>query len=410
MIPRASAALICAISIGAFAADLWFLDFLGPRYVVAALPLLSLAIVGSVLIVRRVGGPIGWLLGAAGALLQLVLLLQAYGSASLETGVALPSGELALWLGSVIAIVPFGLVICAMVLFPDGRPQGRAFAILLWAFAAFVVINVVVSALADRPILVAPPSSSSFGDIPRSITNPFALHGPIGDLLLLVSSAISTFLPLVLIAPLALLFRFRRSRGVERQQLKWLTYAGAVTFGLLLIPLTAPSGPITSLAAAAALFGVGLLPVAIGIAIMRYHLYDIDVLINRTLVYGATSAAIAASFFIGIVALQALLRPLTAGSEIAIAGSTLVSFALFQRVRRGVQSAVDRRFDRSRYDAALTLDVFADQLRDEVELETVRSDLIQVIHRTMSPSHVGLWLRLDRRAVPRFPPRAAPGG
>jgi hypothetical protein len=302
-------------------------------------------------------------------------------------------------------------MIPAIVLFPDGRPPSRAFAILLRVALTGMVIYTLASALADEPILVPLPYVGlNIGDPARSIPNPVALHGPLGDLVLLVAPVIYTIgTPLLLIAPLALLVRLRRARGGDREQLKWLMYAAGITFALMLSGVLLPLGLIKTLVGILTVFGLGLLPVAIGIAITRYHLYDIDVLINRTLVYGATSAAIAASFFIGIVALQALLRPLTAGSEIAIAGSTLVSFALFQRVRRGVQSAVDRRFDRSRYDAALTLDVFADQLRDEVELETVRSDLIQVIHRTMSPSHVGLWLRLDRRAVPRFPPRAAPG-
>jgi hypothetical protein len=134
-------------------------------------------------------------------------------------------------------------------------------------------------------------------------------------------------------------------------------------------------------------------PVAAGIAVLRYRLYDIDLLINRTLVYGATSAAIAATFFIGIVALQALLRPLTAGSELAIAASTLVSFALFQPIRRWVQDAVDRRFDRSRYDAARTLDLFADRLRDEVDLDALREDLLASVRATMAPTHTSLWLR-----------------
>jgi hypothetical protein len=139
--------------------------------------------------------------------------------------------------------------------------------------------------------------------------------------------------------------------------------------------------------------GVLSLPIAVAIAIFRYRLYDIDVLINRTVVYGATSAAIAATFFLGIVALQAVLRPLTSGSELAIAASTLVSFALFQPIRRRVQDGVNRRFDRSRYDAVRTLDTFADDLRDEVDLDALRSELIGAVSRTMSPAHASLWLR-----------------
>jgi len=394
LVRRSFAAFVCAIAIGAFATDLWFLDFFGPGIVFAALPLLSLAIVGSFLVIRRAGGPIGWLLGAAGGLLQLVLLLQAYGSASLEAGAALPRGELALWLGSVMAIVPFGLVISAMVLFPDGRPQGRAFAILLWAFAAFVVFAVVASAFADRSILVPQGYNGLPAEgPPRSISNPFALHGPVGDLALLLASATNIFLPLGLIAPLALIVRFRRSHGIERAQLKWLTYTAAVTFGLVLIPFVVPSGLVKTLAEAMAIFGIGLLPVAIGIAVTRYHLYDIDLLIRRTLIYAAVSVVLLAAYVGGVALFQFLLAPITAGSGVAVAISTLAVVALFQPLRRRIQVGVDRRFYRSRYDAVRTLDSFAVRLRDEVDLDAVRADLIGSVQRTMAPAHASLWLR-----------------
>jgi hypothetical protein len=135
------------------------------------------------------------------------------------------------------------------------------------------------------------------------------------------------------------------------------------------------------------------MPVAIGIAILRYRLYDIDVLINRALVYGTTSAGIAIAFFAGIVVLQALLRPVTSGSEVAVAISTLASVVLFQPLRSRVQSAVDRRFYRSRYDAARTLDAFSVRLRDEVDLDAVRADLVRAVHETVQPAHASVWLR-----------------
>jgi len=396
MIPRAFAALILAIAIGAFVADLWFLDLFDPPGIVfAALPLLPFAIVGSLLVVRRAGGPISWLLGATGALLQLVLLAQAYGYASLYTDAALPGGELVLWLGSVIGNALFLLIVSAMVLFPDGRPPGRTFAILLGAGVAAGVTLTVASALADQPILVPLPYTGLHaGELPRSIPNPFALHGPLGDVLLLVLSALNYFgAPLPLLAPLALVVRFRRSQEVERQQLKWLMYAAGITFGLMLIGVMLPPGLIQTLVETLTVFGLGLLPIAMGIAVTRYHLYGIDVLINRTVVYGATSAAIALTFFGGIVVLQTVLRPLTSGSELAIAASTLVSFTLFQPIRRRVQFAVDRRFDRSRYDAARTLDAFAHRLRDEVDLDALETDLLSIVSSTMAPAHVSLWLR-----------------
>jgi hypothetical protein len=134
-------------------------------------------------------------------------------------------------------------------------------------------------------------------------------------------------------------------------------------------------------------------PVWLAIAILRHRLYDIDLLIKRTVVYGATTAAIGATFFLGLVALQSVLRPITNGSDLAVAAATLVSFALFQPLRRVVQNAVDRRFDRSRYDAARTLDLFADRLRDEVDLDALRSHLIGSVQQTMAPTHTSLWLR-----------------
>jgi hypothetical protein len=394
MVRPAFAALICAIAIGSLAADLRFLDFFGPPGVFAALPLLSFAIVGSFLVVRRAGGPIGWLLGAAGAILQLAFLSQAYGSASLEAGAALPGGELALWSGSVIQYAVFGLVISAMVRFPDGRPPGRAFAFLLWVVVAGIVAAVVASALAAQPI-AAPVTFSGphAGDPTRSIPNPFALHGPVGDLMLLVASVIDFLAPLTLIAPLALVVRFRRSRGVEREQLKWLTYTAAIAFGLALIAFVVPPGPISVLADATSIFGIGLLPVAIGIAVMRYRLYDIDVLIRRTLIYAAVSAVLLAAYVGGVALFQTILAPITAGSGVAVAISTLAVVALFQPLRRRIQESVDQRFYRSRYDAVRTLDGFAVRLRDEVDLDAVRADLLVAVHKTMSPAHASVWLR-----------------
>ena len=138
---------------------------------------------------------------------------------------------------------------------------------------------------------------------------------------------------------------------------------------------------------------ISVLPLAVAAAILRQGLYDIDLVIERTLVYGVTTAAIAAAFFGGIVVLQTLLRPFTGGSEIAVAGSTLASFALFQPLRRRIQRAVDRRFYRSRYDAERTLDDFSVRLRDEVDLDAVGAELVDAAQRTVQPAHASVWLR-----------------
>ena len=136
-----------------------------------------------------------------------------------------------------------------------------------------------------------------------------------------------------------------------------------------------------------------LIPISVAIAILRYRLYDIDLLINRTLVYAGTTAVIGGAFFGGIVLLQTLLRPFTTGSELSVAASTLVSFALFQPLRRRIERAVDQRFYRSRYDAVRTVDAFSERLRDEVELDALRGDLLTVVGDTMQPAHASLWLR-----------------
>jgi hypothetical protein len=325
----------------------------------------------------------------------LVALTQAYGYASLYAGAALPGGEVALWLGSVIGNVLFLLLIPAMVLFPDGRPPSRTVAILLGAVVAAGVTFTVASALADQPILVPLRYTGLHaGGAPRSIPNPFALHGLLGDVLLLVASAFNYFgAPLLLIAPLALVVRFRRSQGVERQQLKWLMYAAAVTFGLMLTGSVLSVWAIRSLVEIPTVFALGLIPVAIGIAVTRYHLYKIDILIRRTLTSAAVSAVLLATYVGGIALFQSILAPITAGSGVAVAISTLGVLALFQPLRRRIQEAVDRRFYRSHYDAERTLDSFAVLLRDEVDLDAVRADLLGSVRQTMGPAHLSLWLR-----------------
>ena len=396
LVRRSFVALVCAIAIGSLAADLWFRDLFDPPGILfVALPVLSFAIVGSLLVLRRAGGPIGWLLAATGALLQLVAPSQAYGYVSLDAGAALPGGELVLWLGSFIGSALLLLLIPAMVLFPDGHPPSRTVAILLGYGLAAGFIFTVASALADQPILVPLPYLGLHaGEGARAIPNPFAQHGPLGDLLLLTASALNNLAPpLLLIAPLALAVRFRRSQSVERQQLKWLMYAAGITFGLMVIGYVFSLGPIKILVNILTVFGLGLLPVAIGIAVTRYRLYDIDVLIRRTLIYAVLSAALFAAYLSGVALIQFVFSPVTSGNGLAVAISTLAVVALFQPLLRRIQSSVDRRFYRRRYDAVRTLDSFAVRLRDEIDLDALRAELITAVGDTVQPTHASLWLR-----------------
>jgi len=203
-------------------------------------------------------------------------------------------------------------------------------------------------------------------------------------MLLLMTSFVAAVVSIVL--------RYRAAVGVERQQLKQLVFAGSLA--LPIMALAVPLFGYDSLAVRVALAVAFLsLPVAAGIAILRYRLYDIDVVINRALVYGALTATLAGSYLGAVLLLQLALSPMTESSSLAIAASTLAVAALFRPVRKRIQSLVDRRFFRTRYDAARTVQRFGAHLRDEVDLETLGDDLRAVVAETMQPAHVTLWLR-----------------
>jgi hypothetical protein len=193
----------------------------------------------------------------------------------------------------------------------------------------------------------------------------------------------------------SLIVRMRRAGRVERQQIKWLAYGGAVVVGTIFV-----AGGIAIWKEAIGIVGINVallgLPVFTGIAIVRYRLYDIDIIINRTLVYGSLTATLALVYFGGVVTIQTLFRALTSQErlpQLAVVVSTLAIAALFDPLRRRIQSFIDRRFYRSKYDAAKTLDTFSARLRDETDLGTLSDDLLVVVKETMQPEHVSLWLR-----------------
>jgi hypothetical protein len=301
----------------------------------------------------------------------------------------LPLGEIALLIG--YAWIPaLACLFLAIMLFPTGRLPSRrwhpAVALSLIANALFLA----GACFAEREFQVPQSFSGAWVGPPVTVANPFAVDGMLASLL---SASYGSFVPVLYLIPVAaVLARFRTAAGNERQQLKWFAYASSISMlfivaGGVLFPYLAGLGP------AIGLLAIDLIPISVAIAILRYRLYDIDLLIKRTLVYGATSAAIAVTFFVGLVALQRALTPLTSGSEVSVAAATLISFALFQPIRRRVQDAVNRRFDRSRYNAARTVDGFADRLRDEVNLDELRTDLLGAVQVTMAPAHLSLWLR-----------------
>jgi hypothetical protein len=214
-----------------------------------------------------------------------------------------------------------------------------------------------------------------------------------------VQGAVYLIAPFLFILPsiVAVVLRFRRSRGVERQQMKLLVF-GALAFpiGIWLTNqrMRVPD-ELKPLFPGGLLFGLAVssVPIAIGLAVLRYRLYEIDLIIRRTLVYGALTALLALAYWAGVLVLQQVLRPLTQGSDLAIVGSTLAVAALFQPLRRRIQEAVDRRFYRRRYDAVRTLEDFSSRLREQIDLDSLQSELVAVVGRTVQPAHASLWLR-----------------
>jgi len=365
----------------------------------AALAGTAFATAGALIASRLPRNAVGWLLCGFGVTGAFIAAGQEYATAAvlIRPG-SLPAGEVVAWIGSWIWLFNQGFLLYALLLFPDGRlpsPRWRPFMVLP---TAAIVIGVFVFGLRPGPL-------ENFS----GLANPFAATGALEAF----RSSVEGLAPLLFLSAIAgagsaPLFRRQRAGAVERQQLKWLAFVGVVAvvalFAVIAAPVTAgrsllsppdPTGvPYVVKASQAFVVVVFLaIPSAIAIAILRYRLYDIDILINRALVYGATTAGIATAFFAGIILLQALLRPITSGSEIAVAVSTLVSLALFGRLRRRVQDAVDRRFYRSRYDASRTLDVFSVRLRDEVDLDAVQGELVAAVRDTVQPAHASVWLR-----------------
>jgi hypothetical protein len=200
-----------------------------------------------------------------------------------------------------------------------------------------------------------------------------------------------------LLAVISLFVRFRRAVGEERQQIKWFAFAAAVTFTWILVfeqLLSAEGGMLEVVAAVSSLVLVPSIPVATGIAILRYRLFEIDRIVNRALVYGALTASLVLIYLGGVVSLQYAFRALTGGeSQLAVVASTLAIAALFNPLRRRFQAFIDRRFYRRKYDAARTLEAFSTRLREEFELDNLTGDLVAVVRETVQPAHVSLWLR-----------------
>jgi hypothetical protein len=354
----------------------------GLSFVVASL---AFATVGAMVATRVPENPISWILCLTGVALGVADFGNQYAEQMLFVASdPLPGGRTAAWLQGLGLAPSFGLLGLTLLLFPDGRSPSGRWRFVVWLALAGIGLSVIGAALRPGP-LVEPFDS---------VSNPLGIPGLLGLMDSFLGFGFVFTLLSVVFATFGMRARLRRSSGVEREQLKWLVLAAAVTgvavVGSLAVYLAAgiDVGGVVVLG-----LGFSAFPLAAGAAILRYRLYDIDVVINRTLVYGALTATLALAYLGSVLLLQLALSGVTESSGLAVAASTLAVAALFRPARARIQAAVDRRFYRRKYDAARTLESFGARLRDEVDLDALGSELRQVVMDTMQPASASLWLR-----------------
>jgi hypothetical protein len=390
MTPRTAVRLawsLWGLAVGLVAAGVAVNPALVVRAWEGVLAVLSLAFltVGAYLAGRRPGNPVGWLLLGWGAVMAFGCLTGAYVDRGLvrDPG-SLPGPNWVAWAEGVVWHPAFGLLAFLLLLFPHGRlpsPRWRPFA---WLTVAVYLSLSLSAALSPKAVNLYYPQASPPLRLPVAGLADTAFDWLIGGQLLVLGAAL-----------LSLVVRLRRATGEERQQVKWFVYTVVVVVAVFVA---------TTLALGAGyLFPLfGLIPVAVAVAVFKYRLYEIDRLINRTLVYGLLSALLAAVYVALVFVLGRLLDRVAGESGLAVAGSTLAVAALFQPARQRIQALVDRRFNRRRYDAARTVERFSDRLRDHVDLDTLSAELLAVVDQTVQPASASLWLRADgeRARVP----------
>jgi hypothetical protein len=363
---------------------------------VLSLVIVAFSTVGALVASRRPENPIGWLFCSGAFIWILGELALEYGVYALITAPgALPAGAWMAWFGGWARGVGwFLIVVFLLLLFPTGRLPSRRWRLVLGGalgYVGFFTLAVWLSPVSQDLRLAF-------------VRNPLRLEleimNPLVEILYL------TLPLLLLVSGMAVIVRFRRSTGDERQQIKWFAYAVGVMVVLFTLWLSLELAGLVSVTSLAFTVPLTGLPIAAGIAILKYRLYDIDVVINRTLVYGSLTAMLALVYFGGVAATQAIFQALTSQQEppqLAVVVSTLVIAALFNPLRKRIQSFIDRRFYRRKYDARKTLEAFSAKLRDETDLEALNNELVGVVRETMQPVHVSLWLR------PELPPKGGEG-
>jgi hypothetical protein len=355
-----------------------------PYAVLTAIVFSTFAVVGAVVATRCPRNAVGWLIAVAALMWTLAVLSNGvYWHLAFARAQPPAAADFVAWFGTWTFLPAFVLLLgLAPLLFPTGAPPGPRWRVVGWTAAIAGAVATVSNALAPGPLDTA--------DYPW-VDNPFGVEG-----LGLRTLAKVSFVPAgaaALGALISLVVRYRRARGIERLQLRWVA-AAACLLVVGAVGGSAASGWLGSGAGWLAML-LGLLAVAAGLAVamLRYRLYDIDVVINRALVYGALTATLALMYLGGVLLLQLALSGITNGSGLAVAVSTLAVAALFRPARARIQEAVDRRFYRRKYDAQRTLESFSARLRDEVALDALSAELRAVVGDAMQPAHVSLWLR-----------------
>jgi hypothetical protein len=362
--------------------------------IATAVVLLAFPVAGVVIATRQPANPIGWILLAIGA---------GWGALAGATGYAdygirlhpgsLPAADIAAVLTVSVWAPPVGLTgTFLLLLFPDGRLPGAR-----WRWIAY--IGAAATAACTAAGLLDP---DVLKDSPYAPTqNPIGVDA-LGGVFAVLDYAVVVLALTMVASAASLVVRFRRAGMVEREQVKWLAAAAGVSAWIYLVDLcisvaaggAGPEPVWRVLLDDAFVLSVGLIPVAIGIAVLRYRLYEIDVIIRRTLVYAALVSVLALLYLAGVFGIQAVVRSVSGQSgTLAVTVSTLIVAAAFQPLRRRIQRAVDHRFYRGRYDAARTLESFSGRLREQVEIEMVSGEVLDVVRQTLQPAHVSLWLR-----------------
>jgi hypothetical protein len=340
----------------------------------------SFPVVGGLIATHRPRNPIGWLFCAVGIFQGLLIAAEAYSDYALRIAPGtVPGGPLANWVAQWVWAPSVGLLFTFMLLlFPDGRLPSRRWRPVAWLSGLSIVLTCGLYGVLLWPL--------------RAVVDREPEQLLTGSQAIIFNAAFPFMVLCGLACLAALVVRFRRARGIERQQLKWFLFAAAIT--VVIISLSELVTLLLLLPLAPAI------PVAAGIAILRYRLYEIDRIINRTLVYGTVTVVLG----LGYAGVVLVLGQLTGGvtkdpPSWAVAAATLAAAALFQPARRRVQAVVDRRFNRRRYDAAKTIGAFSARLRDEIDLDTLSAELLAVVDQTMQPTKASLWLRPSTERV-----------